>query len=39
MPDYLLKNNDLTNPGRKYAQSEASEKISEAPSPPCLEKG
>jgi hypothetical protein len=26
----LLKNNDLTNPGRKYAQSEASEKISEA---------
>jgi hypothetical protein len=34
MQDYLLKNNDLTNPGRKYAQSEASEKISEASSLP-----
>jgi hypothetical protein len=28
MQDYLLKNNDLTNAGRKYAQSEASDKIS-----------
>jgi hypothetical protein len=30
MQDYLLKNNDLANAGRKYAQSEASKKISEA---------
>jgi hypothetical protein len=37
MQDYLLKNNDLTNPGRKYAQSEASEKYRKHP--PCLEKG
>jgi hypothetical protein len=28
--DCLLKNNDLANAGRKHAQSEASEKISEA---------
>jgi hypothetical protein len=34
MQDHLLKNNDLTNAGRKYAQSEASEKILEASSLP-----
>jgi hypothetical protein len=34
MQDYLLKNNALSNAGRKYAQSEASEKISEASSLP-----
>jgi hypothetical protein len=30
MQDDLLKNSDLANAGRKYAQSEAPEKISEA---------
>jgi hypothetical protein len=34
MQDDLLKNNDLANAGRKYAQSGASEKISEASSLP-----
>jgi hypothetical protein len=34
MPAYLSKNSDLTNAERKYAQSEASEKISEASSMP-----
>ena len=34
MEAYLSKTRDLTNAGRKYAQSEASEKISEASSLP-----
>jgi hypothetical protein len=38
MQDDLLNNNDLANAGRKYAQSEASEKNNRM-HPPCLEKG
>jgi hypothetical protein len=34
MEGYLSKKRDSTNAGRKYAQSEASKKISEAPSLP-----